>query len=109
MNLLDIMSIFVTMNELNIYYPIHTSHTHTTHHNHSRDAPDWVSEILTGNAHRGSSHADDHGDFVVKLECPVVYVGLLQIEVVGEIREDGSHDVFCTFWFRSEVSTVWWE
>jgi len=69
---------------------------------------DWVSEILTGNAHRGSSHADDHGDFVVKLECPVVNVGLLQIKVVGEIRQDGSHGGVFLFFLsvRGEVRVI---
>ena len=83
------------------YYTIQFQYTRTCHNHNasyeSYDAPDWVSEILAGDAHRGSSHTDDHGHFVVKLECPVVYVGLLEIEVVGEIREEVSHDVFCTF------------
>ena len=50
-------------------------------------SPDGVSEILTGDAHRGPSHADHHGYFVVKLEGPVVDVGLFEIEVVGEITQ----------------------
>ena len=50
-------------------------------------SPDGVSEILTGDAHRGPSHADHHGDLVVKLERPVVNVGLIQVEVVGEITQ----------------------
>ena len=60
--------------------------THTVTITITIAVPDWVSEILTGDAHSGSSHADDHGHLVVKLECPVVYVGLLEIEIVGEIR-----------------------
>ena len=87
------------MNPLNMYdvdickdgriqtqYFAQYTHCHNHSHNNIDDLPNWVSEILTGDAHSGSSHADDHGHLVVKLECPVVYVGLLEIEIVGEIR-----------------------
>ena len=65
----------------------------TIHYNSPLGSPDGVSEILTGYADCCPSHTDDHGHFVVELECPVVYVCLLEIEVVGEITEQVSHVV----------------
>ena len=66
-------------------------------------SPDGVPKVLAGNPHSGACHADHHGHLVVQLERPVVDVGLLEIEVVGEIRQEVSHDdVFCTF-CQSEI------
>ena len=50
-------------------------------------SPDGVPKVLAGDPHRGACHADHHGHLVVKLERPVVYVCLLEIEIVGEITQ----------------------
>ena len=59
--------------------------------------PNGVPKVLTGDADGGSRHADHHGHLVVELECPVVDVGLLEIEVVREIAQQMSHGVCAYF------------
>ena len=63
----------------------------------SISSPDGVSKVLAGDPHRGPRHADHHGHLVVQLERPVVDVGLLEIEVVGEIAQQMSHGVCVYF------------
>ena len=53
--------------------------------------PDGVTKVLGGNAHCGSQHADDGAALVEELEGPVVDVGLIELEVVGEIAEKMGH------------------
>ena len=59
--------------------------------------PYGVPKVLTGDADSGSRHADHHGHLVVQLERPVVDVGLLEVEVVGEIAQQMSHGVCVYF------------
>ena len=53
--------------------------------------PDRVSKVLAGNPHCGPCHADHHGHLVVQLECPVVNIDLIKLEVVSKITEQVSH------------------
>ena len=53
--------------------------------------PDRISKVLTGNPHGGPCHADHHGHLVVQLECPVVNIDLIKLEVVSKITEQVSH------------------
>ena len=55
--------------------------------------PDGVPKVLAGNAHSRSRHTDHHGHLVVQLERPVVDVGLIEVEIVGEITEKMGHFV----------------
>ena len=41
-------------------------------------SPYRISEVLTRYAHRGSSHADDHGGFVVQFEHDIVDVDFIK-------------------------------
>merc|ERR1719266_2557249 len=54
-------------------------------------AADGVTKVLGGNAHCGTEHADDGAALVEELEGPVVDVGLIKLEVVGEIAEKVRH------------------
>ena len=54
-------------------------------------SPDGVPEVLGGDAHRGARHADHRARLVEQLERPVVDVGLIELEVVGEITEKMRH------------------
>ena len=57
--------------------------------------PDGVTKVLGGNAHCGTEHADDGAALVEELEGPVVDVGLVKLEVVGEVAEKVRHgDLF---------------
>ena len=50
---------------------------------------------MGGNAHCGTEHADDGAALVEELEGPVVDVGLVKLEVVGEVAEKVRHgDLF---------------
>ena len=53
--------------------------------------PDWVTKVLGGDSHGGTQHADDGAALVEELEGPVVDVGLIELEVVGEIAEKVRH------------------
>ena len=46
---------------------------------------------MGGNSHGGTQHADDGAALVEELEGPVVDVGLIELEVVGEIAEKVRH------------------
>ena len=56
-----------------------------------KELPDWVTKVLGGNPNSGTQHADDRAALVEELEGPVVDVGLIELEVVGEIAEKVSH------------------
>ena len=49
--------------------------------------PDWVPEVLAGNPHCSTSHADHHRHLVVHLEHPVVDVDLIEGEIFHQITE----------------------
>ena len=53
--------------------------------------PDRVSKVLAGNAHGGPCHADHHGHLVVQLECPVVNIDLIKLEIISKITQKVSH------------------
>ena len=56
-----------------------------------KEQPDWVTKVLGGNSHGGTQHADHGAALVEELEGPVVDVGLIELEVVGEIAEKVRH------------------
>ena len=56
-----------------------------------KELPDWVTKVLGGNPNSGTQHADDRAALVEELEGPVVNVGLIKLEVVGEIAEKVRH------------------
>ena len=56
-----------------------------------KELPDWVTKVLGGNPNSGTQHADDRAALVEELEGPVVDVGLIKLEVVGEIAEKVRH------------------
>ena len=54
--------------------------------------PDGVSEVLGGDTHGGSRHAEQGRGSVVEFEHPVVDVDLIQLEPAGQVVHKMSHD-----------------